>query len=581
MLKLIIEDDDKQVKVVRLLRDEITIGRKEGNTIRLTERNVSRRHAKLFKKEGQIYLEDLGSYNGVKYNGKKISEPCLVNEGDRINIGDYMLMLKVEAQAETDPFEEMATVPVEKVDFNDFEGLSVPSSDVKTEPAEIEETDTDLIPADQQAGLVVITSNFAGTSFKITRKTSVIGRTPENDIPLDHKSISRNHAQIEFDGSNYSITDMQSANGVRINGEQYDKMSLRKGDTIDLGHVRFRFVAPGEDYVFTPEVAVSQKSGRNNSIIIAVVLVLVFGIVFVVVGSKFLGSSKKDSSDTQQNSSTVSVYNDVKKNLDKYTKDKKWAAALNEVDSALKREGISDDDRIKLKKIRTSIGEESKNEKALETARSFQKIKAWDSVYTEAKKVTPKSVYSSSAAQLISKAKTEFLSQALISSKEALKNKACGSIEKILLKAKSMEYTEAELSTLSSYSTKCSKSGSTDIKISMKTTTVAKDDKNNSSDKSDNSSNNSMKVEKTTKPAESYESLMASAKAAYPSNCPTVVSKARKAYRIKPSALAVKYVGLCGCKNKRRGWSKWAYGRSSGGMKKLLFKLCKKNGINL
>src|SRR6185503_15470220 len=49
VLKLIIEDDEGRKTVVPFVRDEITIGRQEGNTIRLTERNVSRRHARLVK----------------------------------------------------------------------------------------------------------------------------------------------------------------------------------------------------------------------------------------------------------------------------------------------------------------------------------------------------------------------------------------------------------------------------------------------------------------------------------------------------------------------------------------------------
>ena len=57
MYKLIIEDDEGKTTVVPLIRDEITIGRKEGNTIRLTERNVSRRHAKLVKQNGSIFIE--------------------------------------------------------------------------------------------------------------------------------------------------------------------------------------------------------------------------------------------------------------------------------------------------------------------------------------------------------------------------------------------------------------------------------------------------------------------------------------------------------------------------------------------
>src|SRR5262249_46568732 len=94
MYKLIIEDDEGKTTVVPLIRDEITIGRKEGNTIRLTERNVSRKHAKLLKQNGAVYIEDLTSYNGIRVNGDRISGRSVVNEGDRVQIGDYQLALK-------------------------------------------------------------------------------------------------------------------------------------------------------------------------------------------------------------------------------------------------------------------------------------------------------------------------------------------------------------------------------------------------------------------------------------------------------------------------------------------------------
>ena len=98
MLKLVISDDEGKTTVVPLVRDEITIGRKEGNTIRLTERNVSRRHARLFKNgNGAFTIEDLGSYNGIKINGRKIGEPASLKAGDQVNIGDYLLALQVDA----------------------------------------------------------------------------------------------------------------------------------------------------------------------------------------------------------------------------------------------------------------------------------------------------------------------------------------------------------------------------------------------------------------------------------------------------------------------------------------------------
>src|SRR3954465_14757219 len=96
MYKLIIEDDEGKTTVVPLIRDEITIGRKEGNTIRLTERNVSRRHARILKQNGHIYVEAFDSYNGIRVNGSRIQGRVAVNEADRIQIGDYLLELKLE-----------------------------------------------------------------------------------------------------------------------------------------------------------------------------------------------------------------------------------------------------------------------------------------------------------------------------------------------------------------------------------------------------------------------------------------------------------------------------------------------------
>jgi len=72
MYKLVISDDKGHATVVPLLRDEITIGRQEGNSIRLTERNVSRSHARLLRRNGSYIVEDLGSYNGITVNGERI-----------------------------------------------------------------------------------------------------------------------------------------------------------------------------------------------------------------------------------------------------------------------------------------------------------------------------------------------------------------------------------------------------------------------------------------------------------------------------------------------------------------------------
>src|SRR2546430_10172824 len=88
-MKLIIEDDEGRKTVVPLVREEITIGRQDGNTIKLSERNVSRRHARLKKDNGSLLIEDLGSYNGVRVNGERIARAAPGKGGDPIRIRDH------------------------------------------------------------------------------------------------------------------------------------------------------------------------------------------------------------------------------------------------------------------------------------------------------------------------------------------------------------------------------------------------------------------------------------------------------------------------------------------------------------
>src|SRR5437868_1874476 len=93
-MKLIIEDDEGRKTIVPFARDEISIGRLEGNTIRLTERNVSRHHAKLVKESNAIVIEDLGSANGIRINGERIDKRSPIRDGDIIEIGDYDLAIE-------------------------------------------------------------------------------------------------------------------------------------------------------------------------------------------------------------------------------------------------------------------------------------------------------------------------------------------------------------------------------------------------------------------------------------------------------------------------------------------------------
>ena len=73
------------------------------------------------------------------------------------------------------------------------------------------------------------------------RKTS-IGRTPDNDLQLDAKFISRHHAVILVGPASAIIEDLNSTNGVHVNGRRVIRQTLRDGDQIAIGRMHYRFV---------------------------------------------------------------------------------------------------------------------------------------------------------------------------------------------------------------------------------------------------------------------------------------------------------------------------------------------------
>ena len=100
-LRLIIEDEEGATTIVPLGEEEVTIGREPGNTIQLTEQNVSRQHARLHQGSDGWVIEDLESYNGVKVNGVQVEGSVTLNEGDVVQIGDYHLALSNNVEQTT------------------------------------------------------------------------------------------------------------------------------------------------------------------------------------------------------------------------------------------------------------------------------------------------------------------------------------------------------------------------------------------------------------------------------------------------------------------------------------------------
>jgi pilus assembly protein CpaF len=80
-------------------KNEINVGRVQGNDLMLPKGNVSKHHARLLFRDGRFIVTDLKSTNGTYVNGRKIAQATIVREGDKIYIGDFVLKLDTGAGA--------------------------------------------------------------------------------------------------------------------------------------------------------------------------------------------------------------------------------------------------------------------------------------------------------------------------------------------------------------------------------------------------------------------------------------------------------------------------------------------------
>lgn len=87
---LVLEGVDKG-RVYKDLPIPVTIGREEGNGLRLNDERVSRYHAKIQVEDGDIILTDLDSTNGTRVNGASVQIRRL-RPGDQVSIGRSMLL---------------------------------------------------------------------------------------------------------------------------------------------------------------------------------------------------------------------------------------------------------------------------------------------------------------------------------------------------------------------------------------------------------------------------------------------------------------------------------------------------------
>ncbi len=213
--------------------EEWVIGRDPDTAqVVLEDPMVSRKHAMVSKTPEGFLLDNFSTVNPVTQNGKVVSEPIYLKEGDILQIGStYFRFAEKEPGAKT----ELEAFPEKReVGILDISALNLG------------------IIGEARWLLKVITGPNSGAESGLQKgSTYVLGKDPTIcDILFQDLSVSKQHARISVDENDtVYIEDLNSRNGVLVNGNLIEtRLEIKSQDLVSLGTTAFLVIDREQAY---------------------------------------------------------------------------------------------------------------------------------------------------------------------------------------------------------------------------------------------------------------------------------------------------------------------------------------------
>lgn len=191
-----------------------------------------------------------------------------------------------------------------KQESEQFKVEATPVIDLKKAPASDiwDNEKTEVYLEDEAGNGAAFLLTAEGEYIPISAFPFVIGRGNECDLVLNRKGLSRKHAEIVFQSGRFVVNDLDSLNGLKVNGYKVARVILEEGDSIKLGEVSLVFTSSkggGEAKVKDGEIAASTKlssttpshassrSGIGKKAIYGTIVIAVVALVGVGVFTQF------------------------------------------------------------------------------------------------------------------------------------------------------------------------------------------------------------------------------------------------------------------------------------------------------
>jgi hypothetical protein len=174
------------------------------------------------RKELSDYLLEHSRQEGLALTSRPMVE-FLTDE--RLSVGEF----GIQAQLLAD--EDEAVPEQEGPSQGDFGHTMVytPTGDSRQLEAE---------PAPSRAQALLVGE---GKRTVLRGSRAVVGRSRDCDVVLDDPNVSRHHAELRREGDGWTVIDMGSTNGIKVNGQRVENAALSPGDRVTFGLIDLSF----------------------------------------------------------------------------------------------------------------------------------------------------------------------------------------------------------------------------------------------------------------------------------------------------------------------------------------------------
>jgi hypothetical protein len=101
---------------------------------------------------------------------------------------------------------------------------------------------TEAVSAEELGlGRETVSLSWDGQRREVDKRRVVIGRSRECDIQVEDPNVSRRHAELRQEGASYWIIDLDSTNGLEVNGRRLKRSKLEDGDRVTIGSTEIVF----------------------------------------------------------------------------------------------------------------------------------------------------------------------------------------------------------------------------------------------------------------------------------------------------------------------------------------------------